>query len=112
MGDVGNHVGPDPLPAGDLGADPGLQALFPEVGAPRPAHDHDVDGGSDRRDTELAVPEERARPPGARGRPWGTPSPGIPSAPAPRSPATESPSPMLRSFPDFPSRWRWSPSRK
>ena len=40
---------------------PVRQALLAEVGAPRPAHDHDVDRVAARRDAELAVAEERDR---------------------------------------------------
>ena len=57
----GITFGPDALPARDLGADPVLQAVLAEVGAPRPAHDHDVDGVPHRRHAELAVAEERDR---------------------------------------------------
>src|SRR6266516_3071770 len=61
LGHVRDHVRTDPLPARNLGADALRQALFAEVGAPGPAHDHNVDRISDRRDTELAVAEEGDR---------------------------------------------------
>src|SRR5215212_537666 len=61
LGDVRDHVRAYPLPARDLRADPVLQALLAEVGAPGPAHDHDVDRVADRGDAELAVAEEGNR---------------------------------------------------
>ena len=51
-------IGPDPLPAGDLRADALLQAVLAQVRAPRPAHDHDLDGIARGRNSQLAVPVE------------------------------------------------------
>src|SRR5205085_7688861 len=58
---VWNNVRADTLPGRDHGANPVLLAFFAKVYAPRPAHDHDVDGIAERGDTELAVSVERDR---------------------------------------------------
>ena len=58
---VRNDIRANACPGGDLRADALLHPVGPEVGAPRPAHDHDVDGVARRGDAELPVAEERNR---------------------------------------------------
>ena len=71
LGGVRNRVRAHALPGRDLHADAVLQPLVAEVGAPGPAHDHDVDRVPGRGDAELAVAGERDRPQVALGQPVG-----------------------------------------
>src|SRR5439155_1130052 len=61
LGDVRDHVRRDALPRGDLRGDAAPQPLLAEVRAPRPAHDHGLDGVVARGDTQLAEAVERDR---------------------------------------------------
>ena len=88
--DVRDDVRADALPARDLRGDAVVLAVLAEVGAPREADDHDVDGIPGRGDAELAVAVERDRPEVAGGEPVGRDRPRAPRNGA-RRPSTGDP---------------------